>query len=53
MRVRQVANTITVWVNGSQIVSFTDSQAPYLRGTLGLYNEDSHVHFDDVLVKAP
>jgi len=53
VRVRQVANTITVWVNGSQIVSFTDSQAPYLRGTLGLYNEDSHVHFDDVLVKAP
>ena len=53
VRIREVGSTMTVWVNGTQIASFTDSQRPYASGHLGLYNEDSHVRFDDVTVKAP
>lgn len=53
VRIREVGATITVWVNGAQIVTFTDTERPYASGHLGLYNEDSHVHFDDVAVKAP
>ena len=53
VRVRQVASTITVWVNGTQIVSFTDTQRPYTLGSVGLYNEDSQVRFDSVTVNAP
>jgi len=53
VRVRQVGSTMTVWVNGTQIVTFTDSQRPYPSGSLGMYTEDAHVHFDDVVVRAP
>ena len=50
VRVHQVASTITVWVDGQEIVSFTDHERPYLSGAIGLYNEDAHVRFDDVRV---
>ena len=53
VRVRQVANTMTVWVNGAQVVSFTDTERPYLLGAAGLYNEDSQVRFDSLTVNAP
>jgi len=53
VRVRQVANTMTVWVNGAQVVSFTDTERPYLLGAVGLYNEDSQVRFDSLTVNAP
>jgi hypothetical protein len=53
VRVRQVSNNITVWVNGTQVVSFTDTQSPYLSGSLGLYNEDSQVRFDSATVNLP
>jgi hypothetical protein len=53
VRVRQVGNTITVWVDGNQVVSFTDSERPYGSGALGLYTEDAHVHFDNVRLQAP
>ncbi|TMK89115.1 MAG: DUF1080 domain-containing protein [Actinobacteria bacterium] len=53
VRIRQVSNAITVWVNGAQVASFTDTQGPYLSGSLGLYNEDSQVRFDGVTVSAP
>ena len=52
VRVRQVGNTMTVWANGTELVTFTDNERPYASGRLGLYNEDSHVHFDDVVVRA-
>ena len=44
------SNKITVFVNGAQVVSFTDTERPYTSGKIGLYNEDAHVHFDDVKV---
>jgi hypothetical protein len=53
VRVRQVSNAMTVWVNGVQVASFTDSQRPYLSGSVGLYNEDSQVRFDALTVNAP
>ena len=53
VRVRQIANVMTVWADGTQLASFTDNERPYTSGTLGLYNEDSLVHFDDVKVTTP
>src|SRR3954454_12339492 len=53
VRVRQIGNVMTVWADGTQLTSFTDTERPYAGGTLGLYNEDSLVHFDDVKVTAP
>lgn len=53
VRVRQVGNRITAWVNGVRLVSFTDTQTPYLHGSVGLYNEDSRVRFRRVLVRSP
>ena len=46
-------NTITVSVDGQQIVTFTDTEEPYTAGHIGLYTEDAHVHFDDVVVSQP
>ena len=48
VRVRQVGSTITVWVNGTQVVTLTDAERPYGSGAVGLYTEDAHVHFDNV-----
>jgi hypothetical protein len=45
VEVVQSGGTITAWVNGLELVSFTDSQTPYLAGNLGLYCEDSSVLF--------
>jgi hypothetical protein len=53
VRVRQVGNVMTVWADGTQLTTFTDTERPYASGTLGLYNEDSLVHFDDVKVTTP
>ena len=53
VRVRQIGNVMTVWADGTQLASFTDNERPYPNGTLGLYNEDSLVHFDDVKVTTP
>jgi hypothetical protein len=53
VRVRQIGNVMTVWADGAQLASFTDNERPYTSGTLGLYNEDSLVHFDDVKVTTP
>ena len=40
--------TIEVAVNGDQLVTFTDTERPYMTGKVGLYNEDSYVRFDNV-----
>lgn len=50
VQITQSSNTITVWVNGVKIVSYTDTQSPYSSGRIGLYNEDSHVLFQNVKV---
>ncbi|MBN9610529.1 MAG: hypothetical protein BGO26_16370 [Actinobacteria bacterium 69-20] len=51
VRVRQVGPSMTVWVNGKQLVSFTDKQRPYASGHLGLYNEDAQTSFTGIEVQ--
>lgn len=41
-------NTITVYVDGNLITTFTDTERPYTSGRIGLYDEDSHVQFQNV-----
>jgi|SRR3989344_3245044 len=49
--VEQVSvDTVRVFVNGQLVTEFTDTERPYASGKIGLYNEDAHVHFDDVSV---
>jgi large repetitive protein len=43
-------NTISVYVNGLLITKYTDTESPYTAGAIGLYNEDAHVHFDNISV---
>ena len=47
------SNTITASVNGVLLTTFTDIERPYTSGKIGLYTEDAHVHFDDVVVTQP
>ena len=42
---------IKISINGTQVVDYTDTAADtILDGKIGLYNEDAHVHYDDVVV---
>lgn len=41
--------TIKVFVDDVKIIDFKDSQ-PILSGAVGLYEEDAHVYFDNILV---
>lgn len=43
------SNKITVWVNGIQITSFTDTQSPYNSGKIGIYTEDAHIRIDNII----
>ncbi len=42
--------TISVTVNGTPIVTYTDTQSPYLNGSLALYDEDSSVDYAPLVV---
>lgn len=54
VRITQDAtNTMSASVNGQLLTTFTDTERPYTSGKIGLYTEDAHVHFDDVLVTQP
>ena len=55
IKINQVNNldgsvTIKAYVNDVLITTFTDTERPYTSGKIALYNEDAHVHFDDVKV---
>jgi len=50
VHIEQVSASITVWVGGTKLGSFTDRERPYTWGSLGLYCEDSYVEFASVLV---
>ena len=43
-------NNIRVAIDGTQVVNCTDTNNPFLSGRIGLYNEDAHVHYHDVVV---
>jgi hypothetical protein len=53
VRVRQVGNSITVFVDGAQLTSFVDDERPYTSGSIGLYTEDAYVRFDNITVSKP
>ena len=53
VRVRHVGNTMTVWVDGQRLTTYTDNERPYFRGRIGLYTEDAHVLFDEIVVRRP
>jgi len=44
----QAGSTMTISVDGRQIVSFTDQERPYGGGRVGLYSEDARVYLDNV-----
>lgn len=44
----QTGATMSVSVDGVQIVSFTDQERPYLAGRLGVYTEDARIFLDNV-----
>ena len=50
VEVRQVGATMTVWADGKQLTTFTDTERPYTSGSVGFYNEDAKTFFDDVSV---
>src|SRR5581483_360226 len=50
VRISQNQNTMTVYVNGQAVTTFTDTERPYISGRIGVYNEDSHVQFRNVAV---
>ncbi len=52
VRVRQIENTIEVWVDGRPVVTYTDEEDPYLRGAVGVYSEDAVVEFSDFAVSS-
>ena len=43
VRIKTGTRGMTVWVNGQQIVTFSDHASPYQRGSLALYTEDAAV----------
>ena len=45
VNVQMSGSTISITVNGTPIVKYTDQQNPYLSGTFGLYDEDSSVDY--------
>lgn len=48
---QDATNTMTVWVDGVKITSFTDLETPYSSGNIALYTEDALINVDDVSVK--
>lgn len=52
VNVRQQGATISVSVDGAPLVVYTDTERPYLAGTIGLYDEDSTTDFSRVTARA-
>ena len=51
VKIVQIGNVMTVYVNGALVTTFTDTERPYASGQIGLYNEDSNVRFTNVVVE--
>ncbi len=52
VKIIQNGSTMTIYVNGKFITTFTDHERPYTHGKIGLYNEDAQVYFDNVKVSS-
>lgn len=53
VKVTQVSNTISVYVDGALITSFTDNERPYTSGKIGVYSEDAYIYAQGVSVSRP
>ena len=51
LKVRASGNTLIVYANGEQVLSYTDNTAPYLTGKVGLYTECSAAVYEEFKVK--
>jgi hypothetical protein len=51
LRVRQVGDEISVWIDGLLATTFRDRQRPYRAGAVGLYVEDARAVFGAVTVR--
>jgi hypothetical protein len=51
--VKAIGNHISIAVNGTQVVDFTDAgmSRKLAKGSIGLYDEDADVNFDNVHIK--
>jgi hypothetical protein len=52
VQITQMGATTTVWVNGAQIVHFTDRERPYTSGAVGLYSEEAVVQYGEIAIRA-
>jgi len=52
IRVVQKGNLLTVYADGKKVTQYRDTNNPYYSGSVGLYNEDASVRFDDVEVNS-
>ncbi len=46
-KINQTGTTIKVYVNGTLLTTFTDTERPYTSGRAGMYTEDARVGFDN------
>ena len=53
VRVRQVGSVIWIWIDGRFVATATDSAAPYLTGSVGIAQQDTHTRLDDVTLRQP
>lgn len=53
VKITQVANTMSVYVDGVLIKSFTDNERPYTSGKIGVYSEDAYIYAQSVSVSRP
>jgi hypothetical protein len=51
IHIRHVRNDVTVWVDGQQIVAFTDRERPYRSGSIALYAEDAVALYEPVVLR--
>ncbi len=52
IKIRQTGRRITVWADGTLLTRFRDSERPYRKGSIGLYNEDAKTYFDNVRARS-
>jgi hypothetical protein len=47
------ATTMSVYVDGALLTTFTDTERPYSGGSIGFYTEDAQVFFNSLVVTTP
>jgi hypothetical protein len=52
IKVMQTSNTMSVYVNGQLVTTFTDNERPYTSGQIALYAEESTAQYSNVVASA-